>query len=47
MMLVAWFKHLFGLDIRKRVEQLESGHNKAAVEGAVNAFKQLVRDAER
>ncbi len=46
---VAWIKHLFGLDVKDRVKVLERNrlHNERSVRGAVDAFKQLARDAER
>lgn len=48
-MLVRWIRHFFGLDIKRRIETLEVDmpRNKAAIQGAVEAFKQMARDAER
>lgn len=48
-MLMAWIKHALGLDVKSRVTELEKRmpKNKEAVKGAIEAFKQLARDADR
>ena len=47
--MMAWIRHLLGLDIRDRVSALEvrRRHNERSVKDAVAAFKQFAKDAER
>lgn len=49
MKLVRWIRHQLGLDVKDRVAALERRrhHNEQSVRGAVDAFKQLAKDAER
>jgi hypothetical protein len=48
-MFMAWIKHALGLDVKSRVHELEDRmpKNKEAVKGAIEAFKQFARDADR
>lgn len=49
MAFMAWLKHALGLDIRARVAALEKRklHNEQATKGAIEAFKQFAKDADR
>lgn len=49
MTFMAWLKHALGLDIRARVSALEKRklHNERSIQGAIDAFKQMAKDAER
>jgi len=46
---IAWIRHVLGLDVRQRVKELEKRqlHNRNSVQGAIDAFKQFAKDAER
>lgn len=45
----AWIRRALGLDIFDRVTALEKrvAHNEGAIEGAMHAFEQIVKDARR
>lgn len=45
----AWIRRMLGFDIFDRVSALEErvAHNESAVDGAMQAFAQLVKDARR
>ncbi len=45
----AWIRHVFGLDMPSRVQayELRKAHNKGAIEGAIQAFEQIVKDSRR
>ncbi len=45
----AWIKKALGFDIVERVSLLEKRmiHNESAISGAIEAFKQFAKDAER
>lgn len=46
---MAWIKKVLGFDVKDRVTALEKRqvHNRQSVQGAINAFKQFAKDAER
>lgn len=48
-MIRAWIRHVLGLDMPERVHALElrKAHNKGAIEGAIKAFDQVVKDSRR
>lgn len=45
----AWIRRALGFDLFDRVAALEKrkAHNEGAIEGAINAFEQMVKDARR
>lgn len=49
MILVAWVRHKLGLDLKDRADALKERklHNERSVNGAIEAFKQFAKDAER
>jgi hypothetical protein len=47
--MMAWLRHVLGLDVKERVVALEKSmpRNRDATRGAIEAFKQLAKDARQ